>query len=184
MSSVVALLGKRDTPTDGLEDYCTFLGAALLRRGIEVKKVRVNWDARGWWRALVRLWRESSQWRGKWVLLQFTSLSWSRRGFPFAALLVIRLVRNRGAYPGVVYHEPVGTQGRRWIDRMRRACQEWTIRKMYDLVDIAVFPDSLETIPWLPKGMSRAVFIPIGANLPEPERSQHAVSLNGAPKTI
>jgi glycosyltransferase involved in cell wall biosynthesis len=184
MLSVVALLGKRDTPTDGLEDYCTFLGAALQRRRVETEKVRVNWHSQGWLRSLLQLWRQASQWRGKWVLLQFTSLSWSRRGFPFAALLVIRIVRARGAYPAVVYHEPFGITGRRWIDRIRNACQEWTIRRIYDSADLAILPDSLETIPWLPKETSKAVFIPIGANLPEPERSQRSVSPNGMPKTV
>lgn len=184
MVSVVALLGKRDTPTDGLDDYCTFLGAALQNRGIELEKVRVDWHLRGWVRGLAQLWRESSQWRGKWVLLQFTSLSWSRRGFPFRVLLVIQLVRARRARPAVVYHEPLGTPGPRWIDGVRSACQEWTIRRMYGLADMAVFPDALETIPWLPKKAPKAVFIPIGANLPEPERSQRSVSPNGMPKTV
>lgn len=188
MPSIVALLGKRDMPTDGLEDYCSFLGAALQRRGIESEKVRVDWQQQGWFRALVHLWRGSAQWRGKWVLLQFTSLSWSRRGFPFVVLLVVQLVRARGAHFGVVYHEPRGTPGPRWIDKVRRACQEWTIRRVYNLADLAVFPDALETISWLPMQATttaaKAVFIPIGANLPEPERSKRSISPNGAPKTV
>ena len=31
----IALLGRRDMPTDGVEDYCTFLGRALAQRGAE-----------------------------------------------------------------------------------------------------------------------------------------------------
>jgi glycosyltransferase involved in cell wall biosynthesis len=185
---IIALLGKRDTPADGLEDYCTFLGIALHKRGVELEKARVDWHPQGWFRSLVQLWRKSAQWRGKWVLLQFTSLSWSRRGFPFAVLLAIQIVRVQGAHPAVVYHEPMGTPGPRWIDRFRSACQEWTIRRMYNLADLAIFPDALEAIPWLPKetaaAAAKSVFIPIGANLPEPEHSRRSASPNGAPKTV
>jgi len=72
---LIALLGRRDTPTDGLEDYCTFLGEALLKRGIGLEKVRVDCTELGWTRGLFQLWRESRKWRGQWVLLQFTSLA-------------------------------------------------------------------------------------------------------------
>ncbi len=36
MPTLVALLGRPDTPTDGVEDYCIFLGRALAARGIEL----------------------------------------------------------------------------------------------------------------------------------------------------
>ena len=185
MQPLIALLGRRDTPTDGLEDYCTFLGEALSRRGVELQKVRVDCAGRGWTRALLQLWREAGSWRGQWVLLQFTSLAWSRRGFPFAALAALLIARSRGARAGVVYHEALGFEGRRPIDRVRRACQLWVLRGLYRVAERPVFADPLETIPWLSSHSAKAVSIPIGGNLPVPPRRTESLgSRNGAPKVV
>jgi len=182
---LIALLGRRDTPTDGLEDYCTFLGEALSRRGVELQKVRVDCAGRGWTRALFQLWREAGKWRGQWGLLQFTSLAWSRRGFPFAAVAALLIVRSRGARAGVVYHESLGFEGRRLIDRVRRACQLWVLRGLYNVAERPVFADPLGTIPWLPSHSAKAVSIPIGGNLPvPPPRTESLGSRNGAPKVL
>jgi glycosyltransferase involved in cell wall biosynthesis len=182
---LIALLGRRDTPTDGLEDYCTFLGEALSRRGVALQKVRVDCAERGWTRALFQLWREAGKWRGQWVLLQFTSLAWSHRGFPFAALAALLIVRSRGARAGVVYHESLGFEGHRLIDRVRGACQLWVLRGLYNLAERPVFADPLGTIPWLPSHSAKAVSIPIGGNLPVPPRRMESLgSRNGAPKVV
>src|SRR6266852_693724 len=92
----IALLGRRDEPTDGVEDYCDFLARALEQRGVEMKKVRLPWAERGWLRALRKVWRESASWSGTWVLLQYTAFGWSRRGFPFETLAVQWILRRRG----------------------------------------------------------------------------------------
>ena len=182
---MIALLGRKDFPTDGVEDYCTFLGEALLRRGVELKKVRVEWRDRGCVRSLLQLWREAADWRGQWVLLQFTSLAWSRRGFPFATVAAIAIVSSRGARTGVFYHEPFGYDGGRRIDQVRRVCQEWVLRQLYDLTEKSIFADPLEKIPWLPPNSSKAVSIPIGASLPEPSPMPDRLgSRNGSPKTV
>jgi glycosyltransferase involved in cell wall biosynthesis len=182
---MIVLLGRRDTPTDGVEDYCTFLAAALRRRGVDVEKVRVEWRERGWMRSLTHLWREAADWRGQWVILQFTSLAWSRRGFPLAAVAVILVVRSRGARAGVLFHEPSGYEGMRTIDRLRRSCQRWVLRQLYDLTERPIFADPLEKIEWLPVNASKAVSIPIGASVPElsPMRANLG-SRNGDPKTV
>ncbi len=44
----IALLGRRDMPTDGVEDYCTFLGRALAQRGVTLNLTRVDWFGQGW----------------------------------------------------------------------------------------------------------------------------------------
>ena len=62
-------MGKRDVPTDGVEDYCTFLGRALAQRGVKLDLARVEWFDRGWMAALWKLWRQSADWRGAWVLI-------------------------------------------------------------------------------------------------------------------
>jgi hypothetical protein len=45
----VALLGHADKPTDGVEDYCRLLAAALERQGITLELRRVAWEDAGWW---------------------------------------------------------------------------------------------------------------------------------------
>jgi glycosyltransferase involved in cell wall biosynthesis len=166
MRSLVALLGRRDQPTDGVEDYCTFLGEALRRHGIELRQTRVPWE-KGWIGALRQLSRDGAAWRGQWVVLQYTAFMWSRLGFPLPVLLVLALLRRCGARVAIVFHEPCRQEGTRWIDRLRGACQDWVIRTLYREAARSIFTVPLEAVVWLPKLQNKAVFIPIGANIPE-----------------
>ena len=177
----VALLGRRDAPTDGVEDYCTYLGRALNGQGVELRRARVEWAERGWGDALRQLRQESAAWSGRWVLLQYTALGWSRRGFPFRALRVLRALRNGGARVAVVFHEHArqAESRKRWIDRARGASQDWVVRRLYRGAERCIFADPLEKISWLPNDDTKSVFIPIGANIPEmvrePERGTERV---------
>jgi hypothetical protein len=45
--TLIALLGRWDYPTDGVEDYCTYLGKALKERGVALQLVRVPWAEEG-----------------------------------------------------------------------------------------------------------------------------------------
>ncbi len=45
---VIALLGRPDAPTDAVEEYCRYLGEALLAEHFELIIERVNWNATGW----------------------------------------------------------------------------------------------------------------------------------------
>jgi glycosyltransferase involved in cell wall biosynthesis len=185
MGLMIALLGKRDLPTDGVEDYCTFLGEALARQGICLEIVRVPWFERGWIRALSELWRRSKTWSGDWVLLQYTAIAWSRRGFPFGVAVVVKILRRRGVRTAVIFHEPFRQGGERWVDRFRGLCQDLTIRTLYKAATKAVFADPLPTVSWLPESESKASFAPIGANIPEPlAESMNVKSRNGARKTV
>lgn len=180
-----ALLGRRDNPVDGVEDYCTFLGQALARRGVSLKVERVEWADRGWVDALLRLWRNSAEWRGKWVLLQFTALNWSRHGFPLGALVTLAILRRRGACCAVVFHESFGRSGPRWIDRFRGAFQNWIGLALYLGANRSIFTAPLSSIPWLPKDASNAIFISIGANIPASEANRSAAAeRDGAGKTV
>ncbi len=170
MNSVLALLGRPDTPTDGVADHCAFLGRALTRRGVEFTVVRAPAAEESWLRSLGQLWRMTAAWRDKWVLLQYTALGWSRRGFPFAAVAAILLLRSRGIRCGVVFHEPFRQGGDRnlaWIDALRGACQDWTIRALHRFARISIVTLPLNKIPWLAPGDPKAVVIPIAANIPE-----------------
>jgi len=163
----IALLGRRDLPTDGVEDYCNFLGQALARRGVEFKKIRLEWMDEGWTRALWKLWRESAEWQGAWVLLQYTALGWSRRGFPFGTLLAVAILNRHGRRCAVVFHEPFAPEGPRWIDKIRGACQNWIVSQLHRRSEKSIMTAPLETIDWLPKDDRKAAFVPIGANFLE-----------------
>jgi glycosyltransferase involved in cell wall biosynthesis len=166
----IALLGRPDKPTDGVEDYCTFLAKALEARGTAMSLARVSWMEDGWFDGLRKLWRESVKWRGQWVLLQYTALSWSRRGIPFGALATLAILRRHRVRCAVVFHESSRQSqfSTRWIDRIRGASQDWVIRRLYNGAAKAIFTSALEGISWL-WGMQNdhAAFIPIGANIPE-----------------
>lgn len=180
----IALLGRRDMPTDGVEDYCTFLARALAAQGIDLKLARVPWVDRGWTGALRQLSRECAAWRERWVLLQYTAFTWSRRGFPFPALIVLALLRRSGAHVAIVFHEPCRQGGMRWIDRVRGACQDWVVHRLYRGSAKSIFTVPLETVAWLPKGGSKAAFIPIGANIPERVNHRGSPTIANAGRTV
>jgi glycosyltransferase involved in cell wall biosynthesis len=182
----IALLGRPDKPTDGVEDYCTFLAKALQDHGTTMDLQRVRWMEEGWFLGLWQLWRRSAAWRGQWVLLQYTALSWSRRGIPFGALVTLAILRRRGVRCAVVFHEPSRqTQSPiRWIDRIRGAAQDWVIRKLYDRASKSIFTVPLETVAWLHAGKDKAAFIPIGANIPERVQRRTGPAQAGKVKTV
>jgi glycosyltransferase involved in cell wall biosynthesis len=170
-------------PTDGVEDYSTFLCQALVRRGIELKKVRVQWDEKGWAAALRQLWRESAKWSENKVLLQYTALGWSRRGFPLPALIVLRVLRRRAVRCVVVFHDASVSESPRLRDRVRNAVQYSIMRKLFEQSERGVLTVPPETLRWLPSDLTRAGFIPIGANVPE-FSGKRVFSAGQAPKTI
>ena len=167
MFPLIALLGRGEAPVDGVEDYCELLSTAVGRLGAPLRIFRVHWQDVGWIRALRELRQSSKDWRGGWVLIQFTALAWSRRGFPFGALAVLAILRRRGVRCAVVFHDPFRQYGTGPISYFRGACQEWIIRRMHDRADKCIFLDPLPSIPWLARDDSKSTFIPIGSNVPE-----------------
>ena len=165
---IVALVGRRDEPTDGVADYCAWLGGAIGRYGYEFETFRVDWLERGWRAALADLQEKSVAWHGCWVLLQFTTLAWSRRGFPLQAPRILDALGKSGVHCGVVFHdfEPLG--GSRWIDHARHYCQLHVFESLYKRAERAIFAVPIEKISWLPSHHDKAAFIPVGANCPEP----------------
>jgi glycosyltransferase involved in cell wall biosynthesis len=69
----------------------------------------------------------------------------------------------------VVFHDAETYFGNRLIDRTRRTVQLYTMRKAVLLSDLSIFTIPPEKIPWLAPQGNKATFIPVGANLPEPE---------------
>jgi glycosyltransferase involved in cell wall biosynthesis len=163
---VIALLGRADVPTDAVEEYCHYLGDALRVQGFSLAIERVAWSERGWRRALGFLQRRAQGWKGMWVLVQYTALAWSTRGFPRRFLRVLRILKAAGVRIAVVYHDGEPVEGTRWIDRLRRRRQLRVMREAKDVADTAVFTIALEKISWLRPPCPSAIFIPVGANFP------------------
>ena len=138
---LILLLGKRDTPADGVQDYCEYLAQALQRRGIKTEIARVEWSSEGWIHALRKLRGQTAKWQSAWVVLQYTALSWSRHGFPLGALAVLRSLRRRKVRCAAVFHESRRQGGGKWAGQLRGALQDWVIRQIYKEVDIAIFAD-------------------------------------------
>jgi hypothetical protein len=165
----VALLGKKDEPTDAVEEYCRYLGDALRVHGFDMQAARVPWAEKGWPVALLELKQQAIEWRGAWVLVQYTALAWSTRGFPPRFLRVLKTLRSTGARIGVVYHDVEPYAGKRAVDKLRSHAQLRTMREALRLADLAVFTVPIEKLSWIRRPAPKAVFIPVGANLPAPE---------------
>src|ERR1700689_4257172 len=159
MTNTIALLGRRDSPTDGIEDYCEWLGREFERQDWAFDLERLPWDQVGWSTAIASLEKKAIRWRGQWVLLQYTALGWSRRGFPLRFLQVLRLLRRNGAQCVIVFHDVLPYGGSRLIDRARRASQLWVMRTAYRWADRSVLPVPLDRVTWLPPLSTKAIFI-------------------------
>ncbi len=165
--SMVALLGRRDEPTDGVRDYCSLLAEALRRRGVTLELAESFWERDGWLRELWNLWKQSRKWRGEWVLMQYTALAWSRRGFPFGFLAVLALLKARGARTAVVFHEVRDDRPDRLLDRFRIAFQYAVMRTAFRWAHRSILTVPVEQVPWLNPLQTKGTFIPVGANIPE-----------------
>jgi glycosyltransferase involved in cell wall biosynthesis len=163
---VIALLGRPDAPTDAVEEYCRYLREALLAEDFELVIERVAWSERGWTRALSSLRRRAKGWRGAWVLVQYTALAWSARGFPLRLPQVLKILKSAGIRVGVVFHDIEPFSGTRLIDGMRRRAQLQVMLKSLRLSDAAVFTVPMEKISWIRHQFAKGCFIPVGANLP------------------
>ena len=163
---IVALLGQRDSPTDAVEEYCHYLGEALQAQEFDLKIERVDWKERGWASALRGLRRRAKWWGGTWVLVQYTALAWSARGFPLKFLRVLKTLKAAGARVGVVYHDVEPYSGTRLIDGLRRRAQLRAMREAQPVSEAAIFTVPAEKVSWIGNQATNIVFVPVGANLP------------------
>jgi glycosyltransferase involved in cell wall biosynthesis len=165
---VIALLGRKDEPTDAVEEYCRYLGDALRAHDIQLEIRRVPWELHGWPDALRALQLQSEKWRNTWVLVQYTALAWSARGFPQKVLRALKILKSAGARVSIVFHDVEPYPGPRLIDAIRRLVQVRTMRRALSLADLAIFTVPPEKISWRPTSGPKLVFIPVGPNLPIP----------------
>jgi glycosyltransferase involved in cell wall biosynthesis len=125
----------------------------------------VPWHERGWLMALAKLWKESRGWRGRWVVLHYTALMWSHRGFPLGVPLVLKILKLRGCRTAVAFHDVYAVAGSRWIDRLRVSFQERIMRHLSLNVCRAIIPVPADGVSWLPVQNPPMEFIPVGANV-------------------
>ena len=163
---LIALLGRKDEPTDAVEEYCNYLCQSLQSRNFQLQIRRVPWELHGWRESLRALQLQSEAWRDTWVLVQYTALAWSARGFPLKFPRVLRILKSAGARVAVVFHDVEPFASPRLIDRLRHRVQARTMRRALELSDLAIFTVPPEKLSWLTVVPSKAAFIPVGANLP------------------
>lgn len=178
---IIALLGRRDEPTDAVEEYCRYLGQALVAHGFQLEIRRVPWNECGWGQSLNALRLQAQSWRGVSVLVQYTALAWSSRGFPSRFLNVLRILRLAGARIIVVFHDVAPFGGTRWIDRLRRAHQVRIMRAAHSFADQAVLTVALDRVPWLRPPFENATFLQVGANFTTPQPPQDHDRLHSPP---
>lgn len=181
---ILALTGLRDPISDGVWDYCSRLASALRTHDIDIEIFEANWNKRGWLATLATLRRSLATARKDWVLLQYTAMGWSRRGFPFGAVAAAIAAKRSGARVGVVFHEFRGFQAMGIWARFRFVCQGKVIRWLYLLSDVAIFTVPTASIRWLRPDDPKAFFIPIGSNIPENSTPHQRTSSTGGPSTV
>jgi len=166
---MIFLLGARDSPVDGVDDYCRNLCGALAWAGNKASAYRAEWFHRGWIRALLRLRRDSRTWRGEWVVLQYNALAWSRHGFPFGAIAVLALLRTRRVKLAVVFHDAGPFPVRKPFDKLRRAVQLFVMRSICRRADRVITTIDPARMKWIRGDRKRYVCIPVGPNVPAVE---------------
>src|SRR5260370_39483866 len=117
---VIGLLGRPDAPTDAVEEYCRYLGGALLAEDFELTIERVAWPEKGWSREARGLRRRAKGWRGAWVLGQYTGLAWAARGFPMRFPRLLKILKDARVRVGGVFHYVGPYGGTRGVDALRR----------------------------------------------------------------
>lgn len=178
---VIALLGRRDAPTDAVEEYCRYLGEALIAEDFELNIERVPWKESGWRGAISALRERAQGWRGAWVFVQYTALAWSERGFPLRFLQVLKILKAADIRLGVVFHDFEPYAGKRAIDAVRRRAQLRVMRTSLRLCDAAVLTVPLQKSSWIKHEPGKGYFIPVGANLPTSgdANSRQGISMGG-----
>ena len=169
----VALLGRKDEPTDAVEDYCRLLARSLHKKGCSLEISRVPWVEQGWRRALGGAGERFAEQRGGWILVQYTALAWSRRGFPLRFVSLIDRLKRAGGHILIVFHDPEPFGGRRLRDRLRRHVQLAVIRRAARLADKIVSTISPDRVPWMQDREIRVktLSLPVGSNLPAMPRT-------------
>lgn len=162
---IALVVGKRDYP-GGVEDYCCELADAVSARGHTVSTFAIRWNERGWLSATLEARRSLVQFQPDWIILQFTHLMWSKRGFSLIVPILIRGITLGRASIAVVLHDPFPFGGKRLRDLVRSKVQQMIMQHMarkLSRIFVTVWPPA---IPWYRMDSKRISFLPIGSNIP------------------
>jgi glycosyltransferase involved in cell wall biosynthesis len=154
-----------------VQEYCQYLGAGLEPLGIRLEIFRLRWVEAGWAEGVRELQGRIGDAGDTWVLVQYTALAWSRKGFPTRALRLLKLLKQRGARCAMVFHDAGDYTGPRWRDRVRRRVQHFVMRELLRRSELGILTVPREKLSWVPAKAKNVVFIPVGANLPTPEKA-------------
>jgi glycosyltransferase involved in cell wall biosynthesis len=170
----IAVLGRRDEPTDALEDYCHLLAGALREKGCSLEILRIPWAEQGWRRTLRDLDKHVVDRRDGWALVQYTSLSWSRKGLSGGFVRLIRYLKRTGINVAIVFHDPYPFGGHRLQDYLRRWVQSAVMRSAARLADKIVSTISPDCVPWMQAAPIRAkvLLVPVGSHVSAPRRQK------------
>jgi glycosyltransferase involved in cell wall biosynthesis len=166
---VTFAVGLRDTPTDGVRDFVDHLAEELQERSVDASTLEIRWSDLGWRRALRMLPTVHGI-----VLIQYTHLAWSRRGFSIGVLRAHRALGRMGATVGTVFHDPTPFAGKRLRDRVRSGVQRAVVRQLARKSAITfstVEPDFVAAFDGIE---SRPRFLPAGSNVPAASRHGHS----------
>jgi glycosyltransferase involved in cell wall biosynthesis len=166
--SVTFAVGARDVPTDGVRDYVDRLAHALEERSVDASTLEIPWSDVGWRRALSAVPRKHGL-----VLIQYTHLAWSRRGFSIGALRAHRALARSGSTVGIVFHDSTPFAGRRIRDRIRGAVQRAVVRRLARRTSIAFSTLEPEVSAVFKGVVPRPRFLPAGSNVPAISRHPH-----------
>jgi len=131
-----------------------------------METVRLDWAERGWNATLADLRVKAKAWRGRWVLLQYTTLAWSRRGFPLQAPRTLAVLRKSGVRCGVVFHDFGPAVGHGAIARVREYCHVYALEKLYAIAERAAGGEYAHAVPTRPEIGYRANSALIGPGEP------------------
>lgn len=156
------ILGRQHAVEDALAAYAGRLAAALADAGMPTAVGRA-------WPASELLTSHAPDWQGRRVLLQYTAGQWHPRAIPWRLPGVLVGLRQRGAVPGVVFHDADGyIGGRRPFAGLRLACQRGLMRRLVALSAVAITTTPAETtLGWWPAGRPEC-WISVGSNLHPP----------------
>jgi glycosyltransferase involved in cell wall biosynthesis len=91
---------------------------------------------------------------------------WSRKGFPVGALVALCILRLRKTKLCVVFHDVSYDDMAGIKQRVRVPFQYWTMRRAFRWATRCVLTVPLKQLAWLPQNAEKAIFIPVGANIP------------------
>jgi len=159
---VISLLGPPQEPADGVLDHAHALSEALKQMGHSARVVQHLWDRDGWLKSLVTL-------RGRLisadrVLMHYTHLAWSRRGFPIMALVVAALVGRKRLW--VLLHDPGPFPGASPIRRVRAAIQVVVMLMLVRFASRAYVTIHPSCVSWARgRTRNRLALLPVGSNV-------------------